>query len=604
MSGFWIKTISAQSATKKPASIELKPGANIISGPSDTGKSYIFSIVNFVLGRSSPPKNIREGIGYTKFLLEIVTYSENQSYMLSRELEKNKVEVKDLTTKEITTYNTKGLVSAENHLSNFLLSLCNLNNIKLLKNKTKGEKINLSFKNLIQLTNISESRIITESSPFYFTQIHINRMMEQSLISSILEGTDFSNVTSIEDPKKIETRISGKLELIDKQIIEYTEERIEVESLIKAKPSEWEFDLNEINQKLSNKINEGKALQSQIDEIVKELAFITEQSIYNRELNSRFKILKRQYLSDHSRLSFILEAESIIEQLPSHLCPICSNPIENNQLQHIKELDDFKESVNVEKELIILKIKELEPSIFNTETEYDRLIKSESKYTEQLNQINKNLSEINPEIEALKSVLVNLLSSEKLNNRIEFIDNVMEKLYSDKDKLERAKSDKKETDVVNICDYDLLKELSSYIEKRLKAWNYNENPKVIFNSETNVFDIVISSKSRGSFGKGRRAISYSACVLGFLDYCRVKNRDFHNFVILDSPLTTFRDAVESKEDQSALEIERHFFENVGSKLEGTQIIIIDNKAPSNTNDFNMVTFTKNEQIGRYGFIPN
>ena len=179
----------------------------------------------------------------------------------------------------------------------------------------------------------------------------------------------------------------------------------------------------------------------------------------------------------------------------------------------------------------------------------------------------------------------------------------MEKLYGDKDKLEKAKSEKKETDVVNICDYDLLKELSSHIENRLKAWNYNENPKVIFNSETKVFDIVISSKSRGSFGKGRRAISYSACVLGFLDYCQSNERDFHNFVILDSPLTTFRDAVENKNDPSTLEIERNFFENIANQAEGSQIIIIDNKAPSNTSNFNMITFTKNDKIGRYGYIP-
>ena len=354
MSGFWIKKISAKSAEKKPAIIELKPGANIISGPSDTGKSYIFSIINFVFGRSTPPKDIREGIGYNKFLLEIVTYSNSQGYILSRELGKNKVEVKDIETKEIKKYNTKGSVSAENHLSTFLLGLCNLNDIKLLKNKTKGKKVNLSFKNLIQLTNISESRIITEYSPFYFTTIPMNRMMEQSLISSILEGIDFSKVTSIEDPKKKETRISGKLEFIEKQIIEYTEERVEVETLISAKPNDWEFDLSKINQKLSIKINEGKALQSQIDQIVKELASITEQTIYNRELNSRFKILKRQYQSDLSRLSFILEAESIIEQLPSHLCPICSNPIEHDQLQHIKELDEFRKSVGVERELFIL----------------------------------------------------------------------------------------------------------------------------------------------------------------------------------------------------------------------------------------------------------
>ena len=39
------------------------------------------------------------------------------------------------------------------------------------------------------------------------------------------KSADFSNVDSIEDPKKKETKISGKLEFIDKQIVDYSEQR-------------------------------------------------------------------------------------------------------------------------------------------------------------------------------------------------------------------------------------------------------------------------------------------------------------------------------------------------------------------------------------------
>jgi len=251
MKGFWIKKVSALSEEKPEASITLKKGANVVSGPSDTGKSYIFSIINYVLGRSKPPKDIVEAIGYSNFSLDIVTFENETSYVLQRKLGKNAVSVINTRTGDTTKYKTTVRLDSDEHISNFLLKLCGLENTKLLKNKTKGDKINLSFKNLIQLTNISDERIITESSPFYFTGIPSNRMLEQSLLSAIMEGKDFSEVTSIEDPKKKVTRISGKLEFIDQQIIAYTEERIEVESLINSKPSDWDFDLEAINTRLS-----------------------------------------------------------------------------------------------------------------------------------------------------------------------------------------------------------------------------------------------------------------------------------------------------------------------------------------------------------------
>jgi len=603
MTGFWIKKVSALSDNKPEAFIELKRGTNVISGPSDTGKSYIFSIINFVLGRSKPPKDIVEGIGYDRFTLEIVTHASDSKFMLTRKLGKNVVQVKNIKTNEVEDYKTKARLDSESHISTFLLKLCKLEGTILLKNKTKGQKINLSFKNLIQLTSISDERIITESSPFYFSNIPSNRMMEQSLLSAILEGNDFSNVSSIEDPKKKETRISGKLEFIDQQIINYTEERIEVESLIKAKPEGWAFDIEDINIKLNEKINEGKRIESEIEENIKHISDLTEKRIYNRELNTRFKILKRQYQSDLNRLIFILEAESLTEQLPSHLCPICSSPIELDQIKHLKEIDNFKSSVLAESEIINKKLSDLAFTLENTEEEFAQIQLNYQKISESLNQRKQQLQEINPEIVYLKNTIANLITSEKLNNRIEFIDTLIEKLYADKDNLNKAKDEREKTDVVNICDYELLGNLSRFIEKRLKSWNFDNNPKVIFNSETFIFDIIISGKSRGSYGSGRRAISYSACLIGILDYCLSRNRSFHNFILLDSPLTTFRKAVKNGTESKLLDLESLFFNDLKNISQSSQIIIVDTKVPQNVPGLNLISFTKNEDIGRYGFIP-
>ena len=246
MKGFWIYKIIVSGEGKEDASITLKKGANIITGPSDTGKSYLFSVVNYALGRTAPPDDdIPEGVNYDTFSLEIEAFESKDKYKLERKLGKNKITVWNINDQLqnilIDTFSTTANLSNENHISNFLLNLCGLKSKILLKNRLKGVKTLLSFKYLNQFTNIAEDRIITKGSPFYFTNVNSLHTVEQSMISSILEETDFSNVDSIEDPKKKETKISGKLEFIDKQIVDYSEQRQKLveksEKLIKNKTS-------------------------------------------------------------------------------------------------------------------------------------------------------------------------------------------------------------------------------------------------------------------------------------------------------------------------------------------------------------------------------
>jgi len=142
---------------------------------------------------------------------------------------------------------------------------------------------------------------------------------------------------------------------------------------------------------------------------------------------------------------------------------------------------------------------------------------------------------------------------------VNFYEGEIQNLYSKKDSLEKIRSEKESTDIHNVCDYEILKSLSEYIEKRLVRWDYNENPKVVFDSAFTKFDIVISNKGRGSYGKGRRAISYTACLLGFLDFCISEQKSFSNLIIIDSPLTTFKDKETEEEDFES--IDDQFFED-------------------------------------------
>lgn len=612
MKGFWISTIIVSGDNKADASITLKKGANIITGPSDTGKSYLFSVINYILGRTTPPDNdIPEGVGYNIFSLEIETFESYDKFKLQRKLGENKITVWNINALEqsnvlIDTFSTNAKLSNENHISNFLLNLCGLKDKILLKNRLKGIKIPLSFKNIIQFTNIAEERIITKGSPFYFTEVNSLHTVEQSMISSILEETDFANVDSIEDPKEKETKISGKLEFIDKQIVNYSEQRQKlIEKFERLTKNKTIFDKALINDEIQKRIEDSYNLEYKVTKYLNDVNSTTEKKIYALELIKRFEILERQYLSDLDRLAFILEAESLTSQLPSQLCPICSNPMNNDEIQHLNEIENFKESVIAEVDLIKDKLEDLKASIIESKRNVLNLETEANELKVTLLILKAHLESIYPEIQNLKTILNDYIEIEKIGNYIEFIDTETAILYETKDSLEILKSEKESTDIVNVCDYDILKKLSGFIELRLKTWNYNVNPKVIFNSDFKTFDIVISNKSRGSYGKGRRAISYTACLLGFLDYCLNEKKNFSNLIVIDSPLTTFKDKDKqvSENEDISIELDDLFFDDIRQTSLESQLIIFENKIPKKMKGINIIEFTKNKNQGRYGFFP-
>ena len=49
---FWIEKISALGDKKKPSTIRLKEGTNIIFGPSNTGKTCIAKCIEYMFGET------------------------------------------------------------------------------------------------------------------------------------------------------------------------------------------------------------------------------------------------------------------------------------------------------------------------------------------------------------------------------------------------------------------------------------------------------------------------------------------------------------------------------------------------------------------------
>ena len=78
------------------------------------------------------------------------------------------------------------------------------------------------------------------------------------------------------------------------------------------------------------------------------------------------------------------------------------------------------------------------------------------------------------------------------------------------------------------------------------------------------------------------------------------------FIVLDSPLVTFKGADNIDQDEAISDdMKEHFYTELSKTAKNRQIIVIENDDPPTEaiENLHFIHFTKDENRGRYGFIP-
>ncbi len=146
--------------------------------------------------------------------------------------------------------------------------------------------------------------------------------------------------------------------------------------------------------------------------------------------------------------------------------------------------------------------------------------------------------------------------------------------------------------------------LVAEIQSILERWGFPGYLPVDFDFKAR--DITIGGSARGNFGKGYRAVAFSAFVLGLMNLLKLSGRH-PGFVVLDSPLTTYKEGDDQPEDEADAitgDLIYGFYRDIADSFRDSQIIIFENKEPdpSVIPMLNYQHFTKNRNNGRYGFF--
>lgn len=617
MSGIVLRKLSIIGEEREPASITFNKGLNLVSGPSNTGKSYIFDCINYMLGGSEKPEKFKENKGYTKALLEIE--SEKKILTLERELTGGDFKlyqgkISEINILEPTTLKSTHEAGALDNISGFLLNLSGFSTPTWLKKNKQNKKYTLSFRNLKNYITVNEERIITKESPAHSGQYQ-DITLEKSLLKLLITGTDDSNLEENEKPEIKKAKLLAKLDVLD-ELISDTKREINNgnlnrdESVIKKDLDYLKSTLDAVNQETDNLNIQRKVLWEEIKAGESKI-------IYNNEILIRFNLLEEQYLADINRLKFIDEGVHYFNQLNVVKCPNCGYDLHNDSCGEYNDIDleNINDSCTAEINKIQLNLYDLRKSKTNLQNELEKLdsfIKSKKGY---YSDIVKDIEKIlEPKSKEIQNKLDSIMQDYKIISELETLEEKLNTFLSKYEIIENMLKNKATSVQIQSVELDSILNNSDFknnIFSILQNWSFedvNEPNDLTFNiHERGKIDIAMSDKERKSYGKGYRALIYSAFVIALMKYCGGKNLPHPGFVILDSPVTTFHDVkVKPKkgEDESIpLDKQSAFFNDLSQNYD-KQIIILENKEPEENikEKINYIEFTKDPVRGRYGFF--
>lgn len=600
--GFKINKLIMIGKSKKDASLEFGRGLNVISGASDTGKTFIFQSLDYVFGGKNKPKEIEEAKGYDEVYVEIKNLK-GETYTIRRNLTDGKMDLYECEYKNKDTILPISIKAKhdkldKNNISTFLLNLCNCNYKNIIKNKN-GETQSFSFRDFLRVSMLGEEKIIAEKSIVLGSAGLVKQTSNKNAFKTIITSLEDKGVQTKDEKKLTNLKIDAQIEMLDKFITNYNEE------LKKILVSEVTVDeinnlIKNIEKILKSKKEKFKKADEKKQSLIKENSVKENEINYNNELIKKFTLLKENYLSDLKRIEFIDDANYYINQLENVKCPICYSDMEDIKI----DINKVNECLHAEKYKLKKKINDIDETIIIIRSKNTKLNKDKKDITKEIDILNNEMNlELKPLMDLKVSELEELLNKRDRINKKEFIEGNLEEAKKLRESLNKDRESDNNVDIKinNISDTN-MEDLSSEVSTLLDKWKLFDNPNVKFDLQT--YDLIINEKKKSSFGKGYRAIINSAFAIAIMKYSVARELPHPKVIILDSPLITFKEKDNEEEKISDI-VKTSFYKYLSENFNQEQIIVLENADPNKDICKNITYhhFTKNNSYGRYGFFP-
>jgi len=611
--GFTIAKMVVSGTGKPDAVLEFGPGLNVVAGASNTGKTYAWQLIDYMLGASKSPKVVPFGAGYDQSMIE-VALRKGGSLTLERALAGGGANAYKMSIDDIagdTPSDTLGEKhSAQNPLtiSGRLLALSDLTGKQIRKNKD-GVKRSLSFRDVAWLAFVDEERIIAERSPA-LSEVPTADTEKKSSFWFFLTGSDDSAIVTQEAPKDRKNRIATEMSILaglldDREAqfktysvdsSELTEQRLRIARTVEKATCLVATRQNELDNAAATRDEAWEAIQS-----------LRSKHIYVTEQLSRLELLDRHYAADKARLESSLEAGKFFEQLPSGECPVCGHAAASEEEPNASSfrLQEFQEACSAELVKIAMLVRDLGITLSSMRNEKQAYESKQAQLQATLDQANTALTGLlNRKVTSANEELSQLLAQQtQLAEATYVADTVLDlrTRYSKVEQLSNFKTPKSK--IIPKVGAAGMVEFCKVVEETLRAWKFPVQGNVSWADKE--FDLVIGNEKRGSMGKGYRAVTHAAFTIAIMRYCRQKGLPHPGVVVIDSPLNPFKGADQDGEERVNTEVQEAFYADLAADKSGDQIIVFENTEPPAPlhKEMRYTHFSGNASNPRAGFFP-
>ncbi|ANI80322.1 hypothetical protein [Sphingobium sp. EP60837] len=593
------------------AELPFSDSFSFVFGASNTGKSFAVKSLDFMLGGNRELPDIIERRPYERAILEL-SLSSGERLSLERALAGGDFSV-SINGAESVVFSARHNRNDEANLSNYLLNRLKMADKEVAKDKS-GTKKALSFRDIVRLCIVDETAIQSETSPAESGEIQF-AALERNIFKYMLTGVDDAAMITQLKPKDFSTGRNAQVGLLEGML------------------AEVESEISDSFPDIDDLPDEYVAVQDELTELEKEMAFVRDSSREKLENKARlvvsinrdqqrvndismalenFEQLKRVYDSDIARLESIEEAGFLLGLNMDDACPVCGSPPEAHVHKHaLSEIEAARAAAEIE----IAKVKahgiELSATLKDTSAELERSGQRLLLNQQSLTTLEEDLAAGSPKsADSLRRISEIIPRRDRINRGLALARRQVELTRQIAD-LKKKKQTRRHSNFQAGLSTQIANDFAVQVGLVLQEWGFPGECRTFFDTE-GTFDLIIDGKRRRDNGKGVRAITHAAFKVALLIYCRSRGLPHPGLLVMDSPLITYRDPIQSKggdlaDDEEAIkssDLRERMLSHLGSLGDLGQIVIFDNiDAPANVADFAQIeVFTNNPAEGRQGLL--
>ncbi len=604
--------LSLQGAAVPPGTVRFNPGLTTVHGASDTGKSLLVEVIDFMLGGGDTPRALPELERYSRIRMAIEL--PDRIVTLTRALEGGAFKLHDGDwldedpQEEGERLNHVHADGQTNNLSGFLLDRLGLLSKRVRKNAA-GKTNSLSFRNLARLVVVTQTEIIQERSPLSDGNPTADTT-NTSTFRLLLTNRDDSDLESVTRDAAVDAERKAQVSLLQ-DLITNAERRIRG---ISGTPKELDEQLDKLTatmegfgQELKSKEDAFRTASATRRKLLKDLSELGDRLTEVSALIERFQLLEQHYASDLARLDMIEQAGSLYVVMDEGQCSLCGAPPEAHAQDASCEgnVERTVAAARAERGKILPRATDLQRTLSELRSERSRLQGQVTARDKKLKAAEIELAEIiTPNVSKLRKQYSEFADKSASVRESLAIYETLEDLRTRKTDLERKLEGSKPQNVSQRMPTTSVNAFAKTVQSILTEWGFPGGRDVSFDMDKK--DLLISGKERQAYGAGLRAVTQAAFTLGLLRYCVDHDLPHPGFVVIDSALWSYKEPESAENsDVRTPEFKERFFASVSKLAQSAQIVIVDNTQPP---DFIVaepatVYFTGVLNHGRYGLLP-